>query len=193
MPVQRTPPAHLQPQAASQSSSSQSSYSRLVNTPSKGAAPPSPFGTRKSALPRTPPHGGESSGAGEVEQRSAKRARLSPPVVQHEESTTPTQPVPAPRRRSSRPPVQGDSEPEEVNEIAAIPEPPAAGPEREPEPPATEPEREPEQAPVAQTISAEPVDYGRHHRVLLQALEVAVRKGANKWTLVFGSSSGFRS
>lgn len=182
MPVQRTPPAHLQPQAASQSSSSQSSYSNLVNTPSKGAAPPSPFGTRKSALPRTPPHGGESSGAGEVDQRSAKRARLSPPVVQHGESTTPTQPVPAPRRRSSRPPVQGDSEPEAVNEVAAVPEPPAA-----------EPEREPEQAPVAQTISAEPVDYGRHHRVLLQALEVAVRKGANKWTLVLGLLSGFRS
>jgi hypothetical protein len=33
-----------------------------------------------------------------------------------------------------------------------------------------------------QVVNDEGPDYGAHHRVLLQALEVAVRKGANRWT-----------
>jgi hypothetical protein len=171
MPVQRTPPPHLQPPANSLDSSS--SYSSLINTPSK--APPSPFGTRKSALPRTPPDGKRSAEEGDEAERKLKRARLSPPVVEVD-STTPTQPVP--RRSSTRPPILVEVEVDDAQEATEdtqleVEEPPVVKTHEANTPTVTAP-------PPAATTSNE--DYGRHHRVLLQALEVAVRKGANKWT-----------
>lgn len=178
MPLQRTPPPHLQPPVNSLDSSS--SYSSLVNTPSK-AAPPSPFGTRKSALPRTPPDGKRAAEEVQEGERSVKRARLSPPA-ETVESTTPTHPVP--RRSSSRPPVVEQEEEveqeaaEEVQptgeELVDIETPHATQPTHVTTPPALPTAAAPD--------SDKTEDYGRHHRVLLQALEVAVRKGANKWT-----------
>jgi hypothetical protein len=98
----------------------------------------------------------------------------APPPSSAEPPAQPAQP------RSSRRRTLTSNQPT-AQPITSVPPQPA---DTVVQPPVTATKPSPPDTSIAVSSAEQPKDYGKHHRLLLQALEVAVRKGANKWTWV---------